>query len=132
VQLLTDYAAAAGLRLQVYPGRPRAVLPPTAFVDAISETLGSYFGSVRQRRVAVTCLVLHGLWDTADTVAQRDAFVDGFVDWVADRYHAAGANTLIEATTVADDPAYVPDWLPDDVARVYYATRVVLEGFAAT
>jgi len=132
VQLLGDYAADVGLGLRVWPGRPTAIFAPTAFVDQINELLSDYTVSHRQRRVAVQVLVLHGTYDHKDTVEQRDAFVDGFLDWVADRFHAAGGNTLIEVTQVADDPAYLPDWLPADVTTVYYATRIVLEGFAAT
>jgi hypothetical protein len=132
VELLADYAADVGLALRVWPGRPTQLFPPTAFVDAINEVLSDYTVTHRQRRVQVQVLVLHGTYDAADTVQQRDAFVDGFLDWVADRFHAAGGNTLIEATQVVDDPAYLPDWLPADVSRVYYATRIVLEGFAAT
>lgn len=132
VQLLADYAADVGLELRVWPGRPEAVFAPTAFVDAINELLTGYTVTHRQRRVQVQVLVLHGTYDSADTVQQRDAFVDGFLDWVADRYHAAGGNTLIEVSQVSDDPAYLPDWLPADVNRVYYATRIALEGFAAT
>jgi hypothetical protein len=132
VQLITDFAADAGLQVQVWPGRPHAIFPPTAFVDAINEALSDYTTTNRQRRVQVQVLVLHGMYDTADTVAQRDRFVDGFLDWVVDRPHAAGGNTLLEVTTVQDEPSYVPDWLPSDVPRVYYASRVWLEGFAAT
>lgn len=130
VQLLTDYAADAGIKLQVYPGRPLSVFPPTAFVDLIRETI-TYPGiTLRQRTPLVEVIVLHGLFDSKDATEQKDAFVDGFLDWVTDRYHAAGANTLIAAVSTEDVPAYVPDWQPPDVQRVYYATRIVLEGYA--
>lgn len=132
VQLLTDYAADVGLAMRVWPSRPEAIFPPTAFVDVINEALTGYSRGYRQRRPQVQVLVLHGLFDHADTVRQRDAFVDGFLDWTADRFHAAGANTLIEVSQVVDDPAYVPDWVPADAVRTYYGTRIILEGFAAT
>lgn len=132
VQLLADYASDAGSSLQVYPGRPRSLMLPSAFVDTIDEQLTDYTTTTRQRIVQARVLVLHGLYDAADTTAQRDAFVDGFLDWVVDRYHAAGANTLLSVTTVEDVPGYVPDWLPVDAQRLYHGTRITLEGFAAT
>ena len=76
--------------------------------------------------------VLHGLFDSKDAADQRDAFVDGFLDWAIDRYHAAGANTLVAVRAVQDLPNYVPDWLPPEEQRTYYATRLSLEGLAAT
>lgn len=132
VQLLTDYAADASLKLQVYPGRPRSLFPPTAFVDAINEAIAEYTVTHRQRTVQAVVLVLHGTYDSADTTAQRDAFVDGFLDWAADRYHASGANTLLGVVAVEDVPEYVPGWMPPDQQRVYYGTRITLEVFAAT
>ena len=74
--------------------------------------------------------VLDGLFDSADAVVQRDDFVDGFLDWCADRFHAAGANTLIGAISLEDDPEYTPTWQPPEVQRTYYATRISLEGLA--
>lgn len=132
VQLLEDYKADTGIGLQIYPGRPSSVQPPTAFIDAIGETLTNYTVTHRQRLVTVQVLVLHGVFDHKDTVAQRDAFVDGWLDWIADRFHAFGANTDAKAVTVEDIPVYVPDWLDPSVAKTYFATRISLEGFAAT
>lgn len=132
VQLLEAYRAAAGIGLQVYPGRPRSVNPPAAFVDGIGEALTEYTITTRQRVPRVEVIVLHGLFDSADTVAQRDAFVDGFLDYVADNYHAFGANTLVAGVSVEDIPVYVPDWQPPELARTYYGTRIILEGFAST
>jgi hypothetical protein len=131
VALLTDYAAAATINLQVYPGRPRSLRPPTAFVDIIDETV-DYIGQIVQRHPTAEMFVLHGLFDSKEAADQRDAFVDGFLDWAIDRYHAAGANTLVAVRTVQDAPNYVPDWLPPEEQRTYYATRISLEGLAAT
>jgi len=63
-------------------------------------------------------------------VDQADVFADAFLDWVTDRYHAAGANTVIGITEIADDPTYVNDWQPPDQQRTYFGTRITLEGFA--
>jgi hypothetical protein len=50
--------------------------------------------------------------------------------FVVPLFHEAGANTLLALTEVEDVPVYVPDWLPPDRQRTYYATRIVLEGYA--
>jgi hypothetical protein len=129
VTLLKAYAASASVKLQVYPGRPKSVNPPTAFVESIRESIAYPGMTLVQRVPAVDVLILHGLWDTADTAEQGDDFIDGFLDWVTGDYHAAGADTLIAVTATEDDPDYVPDWLPGET-RSYYATRLTLEGFA--
>ena len=132
VQLLTDFKADSGIGLQIYRGRPKSINPPTAFVDSINETLTEFLVATRQRVPSVEVIVLHGVFDYGDTVDQRDAFVDGFLDWVADRYHAFGANTLVAVTDVTDIPVYVPDWQQPQDQRQYYGTRITLEGFAST
>jgi hypothetical protein len=128
VTMLRAYAAAVNIRLQVYPGRPRTLAPPTAFVDRMSERIA--FDGLRQRTVSVQLAVIHGLFDSKDTAEQRDVFVDGFVDWASEQYHAAGANTILEPRDIEDDPNYVPDWVPTAEQRAYYATLITLEGFA--
>lgn len=130
VTLLETYATAASVKLQVYRARPASIYPPTAFVDAMGEAIVFTGPTLRQRTPTVEVVVVHGLFDSGDTVDQRDAFVDGFTDYMAGQYHAAGANTLIGAVGFTDDPAYVPDWLPLEKQRTYYATRLTLEGFA--
>src|SRR5689334_19620537 len=132
VQLLRDYAAEANIRLQVYPARPRSINPPTAFVDVMRETLTDTTGRNRERRPVVEVLCVWGTFDSADTASQRDDFVDGFLDWVADNPYAFGANTLQEAVTVEDDPVFIPDWVAPENQKAYYATRISLEGFTAT
>lgn len=132
VTLLTEYAVDASIRLQAYPGRPRSINPPTAFVDSIRERITYTGPTLRQRVPSVDLIVIHGLFDSKDAVDQKDAFVDGFLDWVNTRYHQAGANTLIGATETEDEPNYIPDWLPPEQQRVYYATRLTLEGLALT
>ncbi len=128
VTMLEAYAASASLKLQVYPGRPRSLMPPTAFVDRIRESIT--FDGIRQRSVSVEVVVLHGMFDTKDAATQKDAFVDGFVDWATANYHAAGANTILEPRAVEDEPNYTPDWQPEDQQRTYFATVITLEGFA--
>src|SRR5678815_4080695 len=126
-----DYAASASLKLQVYPGRPRSIAPPTAFIDRIGETY-EYTGPVIVQRVpTVEALLLHGLFDAKDTVDQADVTIEGIVEWARTRFHQAGANTLIAITSTEDDPNYVPDWLPPEQQRTYFATRITLEGFNA-
>lgn len=132
VSILEDFRAATGATLQVYRARPRSIQPPTAFVDSMSEAIDT--GSVfhRQREVRIDVLVVFGLFDQGDTVDQRDAFVDAFLDFVFDRYHAAGPDTTLQVAAVNDDPTYVPDWVQPQAGlppRTYYATRFVLEGY---
>lgn len=134
VELLTDYAADEGIKLQVYPGRPRSVAPPTAYIDRLTETLEWSGTGWPQRTVRAEVVVLHGVFDSKDAADQKDAFVDGFVYWIADAVHAAGANTTIGLVSVEDDPAFSLDWRPTSSTNgpdaVYYATRLTLEGYA--
>ena len=134
VDLLTDFAADEGIKLQVYPGRPKSLFPPSAFVDRITETLEWSGTGWPQRTVRAEVVVVHGVFDSKEAVDQKDAFVDGFVYWVADNVHAAGANTTIGLVSVEDEPAWQPDWRPANTTNgpdpIYYATRLTLEGFA--
>jgi hypothetical protein len=125
VALFLGYAADAGIKLQVYPARPRSINPPTAFVDLIHETI-TYDG-LRQRNPSAVCIVVHGLFDSADAADQKDAFIDGFLDWVTADIHAAGGNTVIGVTNTEDIPAWQPDWMPTEQRRTYYATQITLE-----
>lgn len=130
VQLLKDYAANAQIKLQVYPGRPASIHPPTAFVDRISTSFVHAGPELIQHNVRVSVVLLHGRFDSKEAADQRDAFVDGFVDWVASRFHAAGANTITGLVGVEDQAVYTPDWLPPSPEHVYYATEILLEGYA--
>lgn len=129
VQLLTDFRADFGVPLQIYPGRPRSISPPTAFVDRIRESI-AFSGQVRQRTCQVDVVIIHGLFDSKDATTQKDAFVDAFIDWCSDRYHAAGSNTVLEPRSIDDDPNYTPDWQPQSEQRSYYSSLLTLEGFA--
>ena len=139
VALLTGYAAdligtppdeVPRVKLQVYPARPRSLAPPTAFVDSLSERFDFLGPTLIQRHPRANVIVLHGLFDSKEAADQRDAFVDGFVDWCLTRYHQAGANTTIGLVEVEDIPDYVPDWMPPAEQKTYYATRFELEGLA--
>lgn len=132
VELLKDFAEDAGIKLQVYPGRPASIFAPCAFVDRLRERI-TYLGPTSRQRVPqADVLVIHGNYDSKDAAAQKDAFVDAFLDWVTERYHQAGANTLIAVVGTEDDPNYVPDWLPPKDGRqpMYYATLIQMEGLA--
>lgn len=130
MSMLTAFAADASIKLQIYRGRPRSVMPPCAFVDTISEDFEYSNVSWRMRTASLEVVVLHGLFDSGEAVDQADALADEFLDWVTDNLHAAGGNTTVAVRTVTDDPTYVPDWLPPDLQRTYYATRITLEGHA--
>lgn len=131
VTMLTAYAASASIKLQVYPGRPRSINPPTAFVDNITETVTDS-GHIFQRRPVATVVVVHGSFDSADAAEQADLFMDGFLEWVEDNIHAAGSSTVLGNMTAEDDPTYVPEWLgPRQGLGTYFATRITVEGFGA-
>lgn len=130
VELLEDYAAAENLSLQVYRARPRSINPPTAFIDRIVDPPIDYLGPQNlQRTTSVEIVILHGLFDGGVAVDQADVFVDGFLRYVAGQVHAAGANTTIAVIEAADESTYVPDWLPPDLQRTYFGTRLTLEGY---
>ena len=130
VTLLTDYASNANVKLQVYPARPRSINPPTAFVDIIRESIEYLGPTLRQRRPIADVVVIHGIFDSKEAADQKDAFVDGFLDWVNTRYHAVGTNTLVAVTDTTDEPNYVPEWMPPEQRVVYYATRITVEGLS--
>jgi hypothetical protein len=130
VAFLTDYAADANLRLQIYPARPRSIHTPTAFIDNIREARNYTGPTLVQRTPTVEIIVLHGLFDSKDAVDQGDAFVDGFLAWVDARPHQAGGSTTVGAVSTEDIPTFVPDWLPPALQDTYYATQIDLEGFA--
>ena len=132
VTTLGAHAAAQSLPLNVYPGRPRSVKPPHAFVDVVRESI-EYNGHMMARTVQVDVVLLHGTFDSGEAAAGRDAFVDGYIDYVRDQqFSAAGANTTFAVVSTEDDPTYITDWIaPTERSAVtYFATRITLEGFA--
>lgn len=133
VTMLENYKADAEIKLQIYRARPRTIAPPTAFVDSLRESVTFVGPTLMQRLPSVDVLVVHGVFDSGEAADQRDAFVDGFLAWVADNFHAAGGETLVGPSLVEDIPVWVPDWTPpNQEQRAYYATRITLEGFATT
>lgn len=126
VALLTAYCAAAGLRAQIYRARPKQTKPPTFYIESITEVLTPFTAEERQRTARVTVRALWGRTDDGDAVDQRDAFVDGFLDYVADHFHAFGANTDVNAVAVADSPDF------NFEGESMFSTAVALEGFAST
>lgn len=129
--LLKDYAAANGVKLQVYPGRPRTLVPPSAFVDSVSETVDYVGPQLKQRTVSVQIRLLHrGEFDTQEAVDQADVFADGFSDYVAANVHAIAPNTTVGISAIEDDATYTPDWVLPGERRTMYSTVFTLEGYA--
>lgn len=126
---LGAYATAQSVALQITRARPRAIFLPSAFVDGMRENI-TYVGHMMQRTVQVDVVLVHGSFDNEDAADQKDAFVDGYVDYVRDNVHAAGANTTLGVVSTEDDPTFVPDWLERELQRTYFATRITLEGYA--
>jgi len=129
VAFMTEYATSAGIKLNWYPGRPRTVTPPHAFVDAIRETFSSFTESHYQGVPQVDVVVIFGTFDSKEAVDQKDAFVDGFVAWAYARPHQSGSNTLIQVASTEDIPAFVNDWMPQPEQRPFFAVSITLEGF---
>lgn len=133
VSLLTDCAANANVRLQVYRARPLTLHPPTGFVDQMGDTNTPFpaTSTLYQHEPALEVVLVWGLFDSGEAVDQRDAWVDAFHDWVRARPHEAGANSLIGPRGLVDIPNFVPDWGNQAQQETsYYATRITLEGFA--
>lgn len=130
VDFMEDYAASASIKLQVYPARPASIYPPTAFVDSLAETID--YTNLNQRHPTADVVVIHAVFDSKEAADQRDAFVDGFIDWVMSNVHGAGANTTIGVVELQDIPDFIPEWLPPAVQKTYYASRITLRGLSLT
>ena len=131
VSLLTSCASSASVKMQIYPGRPASIYPPTAFIDAMGDNTTDFPGSstIFQHTPVIEIITVWGLLDSKEAVDQRDAFVDAFHDTVRANPHAAGARSLLSPRTLNDIPTFIPDWLPEAQQIAYYATRITLEGF---
>lgn len=129
VQMLTDFAQDATIKLQIYPGRPLTLNPPAAFIERIGEDI-TWSPGLRQRTVRIEVRLVWGLFDSAEAVLQRDYFIDNFVDWTSDHWHAAGPTTELEPRSIEDDPNFVADWMPPEKQRSLFASTLTLEGFA--
>jgi len=129
---LVAFKADSGLTLQIYPGRPRTLVPPSIWQDRRRDTISfrgardvNFMGHV----LTTELVALHGLFDSAEAVAQRDAFVDAFTSYVrANRDTGlAGPNSVLLSMVVDDVPNYVPDWVPERDQLTYFATLITLE-----
>lgn len=130
VTLLTALRTSASIDLQVYPGRPMTLRPPTAFVDRIDEEV-DYTNHLRQRRPTAQVIAVWGQFDSKAATEQRDAFVDAWLNAVTDDADAVDPKTLIELNRITDIPVYNPDWGPEQQQQLsYYATRFFVEGLA--
>lgn len=127
---LAAHATASNVKLSTYPGRPTSIGTPHAFVDNIQEE-NVLSGHLMQRTVTVTVVILWGTFDSKAAVEQKDEFVDGFAEYLRDvpNYAAAGASSIFRFAGSEDDPTFTPDWLPREVQRPYFATRMTLEGY---
>jgi hypothetical protein len=97
-------------------------------VEGILEPEIRYTAGLRQRTPQAEIILVHGPFDSGEIVDQKDAFVDGFLDFVTDNKDAAGPGTLIYVISTLDIPDWIPTWVPEREQYAYYATRVVLEG----
>lgn len=133
VALVEGYRTSTGLALgQLYRARPAgSPKVPCVFIDRIVEDADSFTREESQRAVRVALRVVWGIYDTGDTVDQRDRFVDGFYGYVMDEGgNAFGANAVLYWRTVTDDPDWRPEWLAE--SEPYYMTEITLEGLAST
>lgn len=126
---LEAYRTAAGLPLNLYPGRPVTITPPHAFIGERRDVISSIMaGSAMEHVATVEVIVVHGLFDSAEAIKQRDAWVDGFNSYLRDSLRGqglAGGNSVLERWTVDDTPDYTPNWTATEMA--YYATTYRLE-----
>lgn len=132
VDLLESYRDEVGIKLNVFKARPRTISTPHAFIDATRETIDWTGVTGIQRNPITEVVVLWGLFDSAEAVTQRDAFVDGFLEWITDRVHATAPVTLIALNELADEPTFTADWAREGQQGPYFATRFVIGGFATT
>ena len=131
--MMTACATSASVKLQVYPARPMTLYPPTGFVSEMGDGTTPFPGTARlyQHTPLIECIFVWGDFDSKEAATQRDSFIDAFHAWVAANPHQAGANTLVGPQSVNDIPVFNPDWGSEDQRQTtYYATRMILEGFA--
>lgn len=132
VTLINTFRTATTLDLgQVYRARPAKIATPSVFVDSVGESAESFTREESQRTVRVGIRVVWGVYDSGETVDQRDRFVDGFYAVVQDNFHAFGENTECRWVGTDDDEDWSPSWIPEDQSK-YFSTLVTLEGSAAT
>lgn len=111
---------------QTHNARPQSIFPPSAFVDSISESDIVTTPAGEQRTPQVAVRIVRGTFDRADVGVETDELIDGFLRYVIDNRHAAGANTLVTLVSAEDDDGWVPEWMPTEHQRQYYTTVVTL------
>ncbi len=131
ITTLDAYAGGASVALNSYRGRPSKISAPQAYVDRVSESI-EYIGALMARTVQVEVVILWGLFDSGEATDQRDAFVDGYVNYLRDvpNFASAGTNTTFGVVSTEDDPTFLPDWLDARIRVPYFATRITVEGYA--
>lgn len=131
--LLEGYRATLpdGELRQVHRARPMSIHVPAAFVDTITEGELTYSAGTIQRTPVASIRFVRGTFNAADVADANDALVDGFVEYVANNLHAAGAHTLVTIASIADDDGWIPEWIPVPEGRqptAYYSTVLDLAG----
>lgn len=129
--LLREYITGAGIKGQIYPGRPSVLMVPSFFPDTMNEETVFTGPKNRQRTVRAAVIAVWGVFDSLEAVNQRDAFCDGFADYVTDHRDVIDPAATIGSIAFDDLPDYVPNWLPENELVTYFATRITLEGYVS-
>ena len=127
--LLDGYKAAnPGSLTQTHRALPMSLHPPAAYVESINEGTIDYSASHVFRTPEVVIRFVRGTFSRGDVTDANDELVDGFIDYVRDNFHAAGANTLSLVTSVEDDDGWTPEWMAADSQPIAYYTTLVTLG----
>ena len=84
-----------------------------------------------QRTPQVRIRLVRGSFSSGDVAEANDDLVDGFILYVRENFHAAGASTIVVVSAAEDDDGWIPEWIeppPGVSARAYYSTIVTLSG----
>ena len=95
-------------------------------MDAIDESEIVWTNAGMQRTPAVRIRLVRGTFSSGDVAEANDALVDGFIEYVRENFHAAGANTIVVVSAAEDDDGWIPEWIPE--SRPFYSTIVTLSG----
>lgn len=128
--LLDGYSAAnPGALRHTFQARPASISPPAGFVDAIDEPEITWTNAGMQRTPQVRIRLVRGDFSSGAVAEANDALVDGFIDYVRDNFHAAGANTIVVVTAAEDEDGWIPEWIEvQGEPRAYYSTLLTLSG----
>lgn len=129
--LLDGYKTAnAGSLKQTFQARPASISPPSGFVDSVGEDI-TYTPAGMQRAVEARIRIVRGTYSASDVAEANDDLVDGFIEYVIDNKHAAGANTLVFVSSVEDEDGWVPEWIAPasgSEPHAYFSTLVTISG----